>query len=124
MIVTKEWDDVVEKIYKLIDLDYIMDLELTIPSSLFSQYKAEYQEQENERLSYRYINLKATSYCTGQKISKITRIKFGSFEKVDYEKKELTIEFKYANQIVLYLIHLLQPDELKINTLDLDVRSV
>lgn len=123
MKVTKEWDDIVEKIYNLIGMGNLMDLELTIPTSLFSRYKPEFQEDENRRLSYKYIELKAINYCTGSKITNTIKIKFGPKEKIYTEKKEIIIEFKYANQIVLYLIYLFQPYNLKINTVDLEERK-
>lgn len=71
MVVTKEWDEVVEKIYNLIGINSLMDLELTIPSSLFTEYKPEYQVEKNERLSYLHILLKVTSFCSGEEETSI-----------------------------------------------------
>ncbi|NVJ52459.1 MAG: hypothetical protein HWD90_02100 [Campylobacteraceae bacterium] len=123
MIVTKEWDDIVEKIYNLIGIGDIRDLELIIPESLFIEYKLNYQKKHNKKLSYKYIELKASNYCSGPKVTSIIKIKFGPKEKVDKEKKEIIVEFKYASKIVVYLVALFEPSVLKVNTIDLEERK-
>lgn len=123
MEITKEWDDIIGKIYNLIGIGSFSDLELTIPELLFVEYKPEYQEKQNKRLSYKYIELKAISYCSGPKIISTIKIKFGPKEKIDKEKKEIIIEFKYASKVVIYLIYLFEPSELTIKTMNLEERS-
>jgi len=123
MKVTKEWEVLINKIYKLIGIEGLIDLEITVPSSLFQEYKTKYQEEKNLDLSYKYIKLKAINYCTGKAISNTIKIKFGRKENISCEKKEIIIEFKYAKDIVLYLISMLQPTEVTINTLDLQDRK-
>lgn len=123
MKITKEWDEVVQKIYELIGIGSLYDLELIIPELLFIEYKESYKEEHNKRLSYKYIQLKASNYCSGPKITSIIKIKFGPEEKIDKEKKEIIIQFKYASKIVVYLIALFEPSVLKINTIDLEERK-
>jgi hypothetical protein len=123
MKVTKEWNEVVGKIFDLIGIGSLHDLELIIPELLFIEYKPNYQEIHNKRLSYKYIELKASNYCMGPKITSVIKIKFGPKEKIDKEKKEIIIEFKYASKIVVYLIALFEPTVLKINTKDLEERK-
>lgn len=98
-------------------------MELIIPELLFIEYKESYKEEQNKRLSYKYIQLKASNYCSGPKITSIIKIKFGPEEKIDKEKKEIIIQFKYASKIVVYLIALFEPSVLKIKTIDLEERK-
>lgn len=120
MEITKEWEELVQKIYDLVKLDCFWNtLELTIPRSIFVEWKPEVQEEKNRSLSYCHIKLTAISYCTGPKIEKTIKIKFGLKEKIDNEKKEIIVDFKYASKLVLYLVHLIQPNKLTIKTQDL-----
>ncbi len=118
MNVPKKWDNVVEKIYNLINIGSIYDLELTIPEFLFIEYKNDYKKEHYQMLSSKCIELKASNYCSGPKITSIVKIKFGPEEKIDKEKKEIVIQFKYASKIIVYLIALFEPSVLKINTID------
>ena len=117
--ITEEWKELISKIRKLINVSSLMSLKMTIPESLFWEYKPEYLETFNKEISYKYINLTAISYCTGEAVSNTIKIKFGEKEHINYEKKEIIIEFKYARYIVIYLVYILQPSELTINTMDL-----
>jgi len=116
MEITKEWEELIEKIYRLIGIDTLMDLELIIPRSIFTKWSEEFQEEENRLLSYQHIKLTAISYCSGSKIENTIKIKFGTKEKIDFEKKEIIVDFKYSSNLILYLIYFIEPNRLTIKT--------
>lgn len=119
MKITNEWDEVIKKIYNLISVNGLLNLDFTIPYSLFSEYKIEYQEEMKKELTHRYILLKVSSITSGSEISNTIKIKFGPKEKINKNKNEIIISFKYARNIVLDLITAFQPYSLNIKTIDL-----
>lgn len=118
MKITKEWNTVITKISALIGIKGLLNLNINIPSCLFVEYKPEFQKDRNRELSYTFIELTATSYSTGNKVSKTIKIKFGSEEKFIMYKNEIIINFKYAHTIIFYIIHVIAPNKLTINTND------